>query len=496
MRMEQALAIIKDKVLTYEQKIVNLARAAENTLDVLDISESVQEYREKGIICDLFEGNAPYRPRYIVPNYEILMKSGCNFLRLQPATNIWEATNNLLIFYKHVPSITTMPVYIGNVDDLLEPFIEDEEEAYRAIKLFFIHLDRTITDSFCHGNIGPKDSKAGRIILRIQRELQDAVPNLTLKYSKETSQNLALEAIETALITAKPSFANHEMFTEEFGENYAIVSCYNGLPIGGGSHTLVRFVLSRLAREANDIDHFLHFLLPDATKRMCAYMDERIRFLMEESGFFESHFLAKEGFIDQKKFTSMFGLVGLAECVNILLNAEEKKERFGHCERANQLGKDIIEKLQSLVETHHNDYCQGTKGQFLLHAQVGIDTDIDVSPGCRIPIGEEPEIHQHLLQSAPFHQYFPSGIGDVFAFDETAKNNPGYVLDIIRGGFQVGLRYFSLYASDADVIRITGYLVKKSDMEALERGEQVLHDTVVLGLGGVNNNKILERKVR
>ena len=62
-------------------------------------------------------------------NYEKFMKEGCQFLQLNPPKNIWEATNHLLIFYRHVPSITTMPVYIGNIDYLLEPFITDEEEA-------------------------------------------------------------------------------------------------------------------------------------------------------------------------------------------------------------------------------------------------------------------------------------------------------------------------------------------------------------------------------
>jgi len=492
--MSETLNIIKDRVLTFEQKVVSLARAGEATLNVLNISQDVQDDRDKGIICDLFEGNAPYRPRYIVPNYETFMKKGCEFLRLAPPTNIWEATNHLLIFYKHVPSITTMPVYVGNLDDLLEPFIVNEEEAYQAIKLFFIHLDRTITDSFCHGNLGPKVSKAARIILKVQRELQDAVPNLTLKFNADTSKELAIDAINTAMVCAKPSFANHEMFSRDLGEDYAIVSCYNGLPIGGGSHTLVRLVLSRLAEEATDVDHFLTTVLPDAARRVSTYMDERIRFLMEESGFFESHFLVKEGFIEKDKFTSMFGLVGLAECVNILLNARDAKERFGHNEKANALGLEIIQKLQKFVQAHRNPYC--TNGHFLLHAQVGIDTDIGISPGCRIPVGEELDIHQHLIQSAPFHKYFPSGIGDIFVFDETAEANPDYVLDIIKGGFQAGLRYFSLYGSDVDVMRITGYLVKKSDMEALAKGEQVLHDTVVLGLGGVNNNKVLERKVR
>ncbi|HPM00172.1 MAG TPA: DUF3029 family protein, partial [Bacillota bacterium] len=173
--MSGILNIIKDRTLTYEQKIVSLARAAENTLSVLPISKEIQEYRREGIICDLNEGNAPYRPRYIVPDYERFMRQGSEFLRLKPARDIWEATNNLLILYSHVPSVTTMPVYVGNLDTLLEPFIKDEEEAYKAVRLFLMHLDRTVTDSFCHANIGPGATKAGRLILRAEKELQDAV---------------------------------------------------------------------------------------------------------------------------------------------------------------------------------------------------------------------------------------------------------------------------------------------------------------------------------
>lgn len=58
------------------------------------------------------------------------------------------------------------------------------------------------------------------------------------------------------------------------------------------------------------------------------------------------------------------------------------------------------------------------------------------------------------------------------------------------------MRYFSLYSSDGDVIRITGYLVKKSDMKKIEAGEQVLQDTVTIGFDTVRNQKVLDRKVR
>jgi YjjI family glycine radical enzyme len=495
-KMDDILNIIKDRILTYEQKVIELAKAAENSLCVLPISKETQVYRDEGIICDLFEGNAPYRPRYIVPDYDKFMKNGSEFLGLKPPKDIFEAINNLLILYKHVPSITSFPVYIGNIDTLLEPFIEDEKEAYHAIKLFLTHIDRTLTDSFCHANIGPRATRAGRLILEAEKELNNAVPNLTLKYDEDTSEDFAIMAIDTALETAKPSFANHGMFKSEFGQNYGIASCYNGLNIGGGSYTLVRLNLAGLAKKAKDEKDFINTVMPHAVKAMVGYMDERIKFLVEESKFFETSFLVKEGLISIDNFTAMFGMFGLAECVNHLISSINKEDRFGHSQEADQLGIRIIEGLNREVNKYINPYCRASGGKYLLHAQVGIDSDIGISPGCRIPIGEEPELYLHLIHSSKFHSFFPSGIGDIFSFDSTAKRNPQYILDIIRGAFREKVRYFSLYSSDSDVIRITGYLVKKSEMEKLDKGDQVLHDTVTLGLGSVKNQKVLERKVR
>ncbi|MCT4507185.1 MAG: YjjI family glycine radical enzyme [Tepidibacter sp.] len=494
--MTNILNIIKDTTMTYEQKVMSLARAAEGTLNVLEISEMAQKYREEGIICDLNEGNSPYRPRYIVPDYERFITNGSEFLGIEPPKDIWEAVNSLLILYKHVPSITSFPVYIGNIDTLLDRFIEDEDEAYKAIKLFLTHIDRTITDSFCHANIGPKDTKAGRLILKAERELENAIPNITIKYSDETSDEFAIECIKTALVTAKPSFANHKMFLNDFGQNYAIVSCYNGLNTAGGSHTLVRLNLAGLSKTSKDENDFIENKLPEAVKIMAKYMDERVKFLVEESGFFESSFLVRENLIEKDNFTAMFGMFGLAESVNHFINSDIKEDRFGHSQRANELGIRIIQKLEEEVNKHEAIYCKASNNKYILHAQVGIDTDEGISPGCRIPIGEEPEIHQQLIQSAKFHKYFPSGIGDIFNFDSMAKKNPEYILDIIKGAFKEEMRYFSLYSTDCDVIRITGYLVKKSEIEKLQKGKQVLQDTVVFGMGAVNNNKVLERKIR
>ena len=120
-----------------------------------------------------------------------------------------------------------------------------------------------------------------------------------------------------------------------------------------------------------------------------------------------------------------------------------------------------------------------------------------VTPGTRIPIGEEPEeLIDQLLVLSRFHHYFPSGTGDIFPIDVTVHRNPEYVLDIIKGAFHKDLRYLSFYSSDSDVIRVTGYLVKRSEMEKLDAGNAVLQDTTALGLGASKNGKILERKVR
>ena len=501
---QEILDTIKSPTLTHEQKVCTLAGKADSLLEVLDLPEGLDELLNQPIetqcICDLFEGHAPMRPRYIIPDYEKFMKEGSKFLQLDPPQDIYEAINSLLIFYKHVPSITNFPVYVGALDKLLDPYLKDvdDETAKKLLKLFLIHVDRTILDSFSHANLGPEPTRAGRLILEVERELEQAVPNITLKYDPEiTDDDFAIEAVKTSLKSAKPSFANHKMFTSELGEDYVIASCYNGLKLGGGSYTLCRMILGNIAKRAKDLKDFKENQLPYVMDIMARYMDARIKFEVEESGFFENNFLAKEGFIHRDRFTAMFGMVGMAECVNILMEKEGKTGRYGHDQEADQLGVSIMEQIKAFNEAHTNPYCEVTGGHFLLHAQVGIASDLKVSPGTRIPIGEEPEeLLEHLRHCSLFHKYFPSGTGDIFPIDTTAHKNPEFILDIVKGAFKEDLRYLSFYASDSDVIRITGYLVKRSEIEKLRSGQAVLQDTTALGLGATDNGKVQQRRIR
>lgn len=501
---QEILDIITSRSLTHEQKLTNLSGKADSLLEVLELPEGLEELLEpvegKQCICDLFEGHAPMRPRYIVPDYYKLMREGCAFLQLAPPQDLYEALNTLLIFYKNVPSITNYPVYLGDLDKLLEPFIEDveEEQAKKMIRLFLMHIDRTILDSFSHADLGPEATKVGRLILEAERELQDAVPNITMRYAADiTPDDFAIECVKTALKTAKPSFANHHMFQKELGDQYVLASCYNGLLLGGGSYTLCRLILGNIAKRASDRKDFFENQLPYVLERMALYMDERIRFEVEESGFFESNFLAREGFIKRDRFTAMFGMVGLAECVNTLMELEGKSGRFGHDEQADDLGVEIMDAIQAFNEAHTNPYCEATGGHFLLHAQVGIAQDKGISPGTRIPIGEEPkELMDQLRHCSRFHKYFPSGTGDIFPVDVTVHKNPEFVLDIIKGAFASDLRYLSFYESDSDVIRVTGYLAKRSEIEKYQRGESVLQNTTQLATGATENGHIQQRRIR
>lgn len=487
---ETIKGVLSDPKLTYPQRLTALAQAAENTPDPVPLSEEAQWFVDRDIVFDMGEGNAPYRPRYVLPDYDKFMKQGSKFLMLDPPKDIWDAVSNLLILYRHVPSVIAGPVYIGHIDRLLDPFVKDEEEARHAIRIFLTNVDRTISDSFCHADIGPYDTKAGRIILELSAEMQRPVPNMSLIYNEHTPDDFACKAIETGLVTAKPSFVNDAMYSADWGSEYAIVSCYNALPVGGGGLTLGRLNLKKLGDAAESKEHFMK-LLPAAVAAQCEQMDKRDTYIFEEARFMENTFLSAEGLIEKDKFVGMFGMVGLAECVNTVLKLEKPEERYGHGREAEEFALQILDMIHAQVTAYKPIY-----GKFEMHGQVGIATDTGVTPNTRVPVGEEPSLPEHLLFTAKTQKHFAAGIGELFPFEETAKKNPMAILDIIKGAFGQGMRYFSFYSSSSDVVRVTGYLVKRSDIERYDAGEACLGNSTVLGSGASRGLHIFGRSVR
>lgn len=490
--------VITSNKLTYEQKLKNLANIAENELNVLPIPEKTKYYFSTGAINDLFEGHAPYRPRYIMPDYEKYLKNGSEFLRVKPAKNMDEAIFALMMIYHHVPSITSFPVFLGSLDYLLEPYADglSDEEIKSKLRLFITFLDRTIDDSFCHANLGPKETRVGNLILEVEEELQDTVPNLTIKYDADVTPDSYMEkAISCSLKCSNPAICNDKANLDNYEGGYGISSCYNILPIAGGSYTLTRVTLTKLANETNDIEKFINEVLPDCLKCIAEYENERIRFLVEKSNFFDSSFLVKEGLISKDRFVPMFGVTGLAECVNTLL--KDKGLKYGHDKEADDLGVRIMDKIKEVVSSFTALYTPLTNNHFMLHAQVGLDSDLGITSGVRIPVGDEPESFlDHLRHSARYHTYFPAGVGDIFPIADNVKQNPSALLDIVKGAFSLGMHYMSFYSANTDLVRITGYLVKRSEMEKFDNNQAVIKQTTHLGSPNYKVNNLKERKVR
>ena len=488
-------AIVEDVTLTYRQRMHYLAGLAEEALDGPPLGEACRNALDKRIICDMHEGPAPHRPRYLLPDYARALRQGSAHLELDPPANLDDALSFLLILYTQVPSITGYPVYLGDVDKLLAPYVDgvDDDALTVALRRFWIALDRILPDAFVHTNLGPADSRVGRIILRLERELGQVVPNLTLKVDPDiTPDDYLLDAVATVFEVAQPHFVNHPMMVGDLGDEYGVVSCYNSLKVGGGSHTLVRLDLKEVARShQGGLDAFFAETLPHYAELNAELIEARIRYLVERSRFFEHHFLVDEGLVALDRFSAMFGIFGLAEAVDLLMEAQGRPGRYGHDAAANALAHRITRELAAFVEARPMPYCEGNAGVCFFHSQAGIDTDLDVTAGARIPVGDEPDLYAHIAAVAPHHPLFNAGISDIFAFDDTVRRNPQAVVDVIRGAFSQGMRDFTFNLDSNDFIRITGYLVRKSDLARLDEG--VRHTSTHLGAGSVENGAVNAR---
>jgi len=505
MTLQEKLAqIVSDPTLSPKQKSNYLALEADASLPYLTISEAATQAMSTGIICDMFEGHAPFKPRYVLPDYAKFLQQGSDYLELQAAQDLDEALNALTIIYHHVPSVTNIPVYLGQLDEVLMPFVNglDEDVVYRKIKLFWIMLDRTLPDAFMHVNIGPSDNIVCRTILRVDAELKQVAPNLTFMYDPDITPNELLQlAASNICECSKPHIANYPIHKNAYDQQgFGIVSCYNSLPLAGGANTLVRLNLKEVALKADDIDTFFTHTLPHYCQLTYELIEARTKFLHQKSHFFDS-FLVKEGLIEEQRFAPMFGIYGMAEAVNILLGnpelsetaSEKPSQHYGHSTIANDLGHRISAELDNIVKSTPVTY--GYHGRALLHSQGGISLDIDVTPGARIPYGTEPDPISHVRALAEHHQYYTSGISDILTIDETVKSNPEAMYQLCKGALSLGFREFTANVASNDLIRVTGYMIKLSDIANFkQQGSRT--NTTGLGAEAATNTGILNRKPR
>lgn len=482
--------IVTDPNLSPKQKSNLLALAAENNLPYVDLDSETKQALDERVICDMYEGHAPYKPRYVLPDYEKFLKQGSEYLELEPAKSFDDALNMLTIAYHHVPSVTGMPVYLGCLDQVLLPYVGNltESDLYPRLKRFWIMLDRNLPDAFMHANIGPTDNVISRTILRVDRELKQVAPNLTFIYDESiTPESLLNTAIENICQTAKPHIANNMMIKKDFDEKgYGVVSCYNSLPVAGGGSTLSRINLKEVALRSKNIVDFLQNTLPFYCQLQLNLIKARSAFLYEKSNFFQNSFLVKEGLIDANRFAPMFGVYAMAEAVNILQEKSNLAGRYGVDEDANELATTISKQLADFVDSHEIKHAW--HGKAMLHAQSGISTDRGATPGLRIPYGHEPDPVTHIMALFKHHKYYASGISDILTIDETIKNNPLALVQICKAAFKFGFREFTANISGNDLVRVTGYMVRLSDIKKYKQegsrinttflGSEAAQDTV------------------
>lgn len=489
--------IVTDATLSPAQKRNALAIAAENLLPYPPLDAETRAALDERIICDMYEGHAPYRPRYVLPDFSILLTKGSEFLELPKPETLDEAISALQIAYHHTPSITGMPVFLGHIDSLLLPFVDgvDDETLYRKIRLLWRYLDRTLPDAFMHANIGPTDNRVARAVLRADAELGQIAPNLTLLYDPATSGESLLEAATANIVAcSKPHIANHPLHAAAFdARGYGIVSCYNALPFAGGASTLSRINLREVALRSDSVDDFLDHALPRYVDLTLRLMRSRIAFLYEQSGFFES-FLVREGWIDRDRFTAMFGVFAMAEAVNVLQDKAGKAGRYGHDAGANAIGYRTSETLAALIADEPMEHVW--RGRAMLHGQAGLSTDTGLTPGVRIPYGSEPDPVSHVQALAAHHKFYPSGISEILTLDETVKANPEAVTRLCKGAFAAGLREFTANVCGNDLVRVTGYMIRLSDVERHKAGAGSRTNTTALGAEAAEKTDILNRRPR
>ena len=75
------------------------------------------------------------------------------------------------------------------------------------------------------------------------------------------------------------------------------------------------------------------------------------------------------------------------------------------------------------------------------------------------------------------------GISTVLEFDQTAKENPQAVLDVIHAAHSMGIRALSIGSSYSDFIRVSGWLIRQSELDRAKDEKALRHSSSYLGAG-------------
>ena len=405
---------MRDGALGYDQKVRRLAALATEALPYPELSEPCRQALDKRIICDMFEGNAPYTPRYVLPDYELAMRNGLDYLELAPPTDLDDALAFLQIMYAHVPSVTTYPVYLGDLDKVLEPFVTDEmsdEELDREAPPFLDrdrpHAARRVRPPRPRSARQPRHplDPAGRA-LAAPGGAEHHAQGRPRRHAGRSGARCRPHRVRNrqAALRQPPDDGRRprrastpRSAATTRSRSVAARTRWSALNLKEVAlrHTGTRRRLPRLRR------------CPYYVELTAELAEARIRSLVDDQRFFDTHWLADRG---PDRHRPVLGDVRHLRARRMHQSADgvrrlrpRREARYGHDADANALAITIVERVAELVAARPMPYCAGGGGRCFLHSQGGIDIDDAVTAGTRIPVGDEPGMLEHIanVRSAP-----------------------------------------------------------------------------------------------
>ena len=308
---------------------------------------------------------------------------------------------------------------------------------------------------------------------------------------ERTPDDFLLDAVRTVFACGKPHFVNHPMMVGDLGERYAAVSCYNSLPIGGGSHTLVRLNLLEVGRQHDGpLESFFDDTLPHYVELTCELIEARIRYLVEEARFFEHSWLVHEGLLASTGSRRCSASSAWPRRSNLLMEREATPGTYGHDDGGQRTSYLVTGTVARLRGRSADAVLRGQRRAVLPPRPVGHrhrrrrdrrdpDPDRRRAAAVATPAPPSPRTTGSSRRG--------SATSSTSTTPRAATPRPSSTSS--AAAFAHGMRDVTFNLDSNDFIRITGYLVRKSDLERIDEGAR--HASTFLGAGSEHEAALL-----
>jgi ferredoxin len=155
--------------------------------------------------------------------------------------------------------------------------------------------------------------------------------------------------------------------------------------------------------------------------------------------------------------------------------------RYGHDEAANALSYRITRAVAAQVAERPLPYCEGFGGRACCTRSRASTATSASRPAPASRSAASPASTSTCARWRRTTRCSPPASPTSCTSTRPPTRNPEAVVDVIRGAFAEGMRDVTFNLDSNDFIRITGYLVRKSDLARIDEGAR--HGSTFLGAG-------------